>query len=500
MRKRRTYLHRMSGLLVLLFGSQIGYSQASDQPGKTSAEATMPATGTVGNISSASLSSELNEMRSLIENQQKQIEKLQQKLEQQQIELDKTMRAVAMNSGSGRSATEEPSANSAVAAKALPLNDPPVSSVAASAAQSTAGDESKPPAPKSELPAALKSFKPIATFYLSYQAGSKYSGSPNTTVNYNSFLLKRGYFGAEMAVTPYLTGRFVSDVTLDSTGDVKLRAKYMYAKFHWKGNEIITNPYMEFGLAHMPWLDFEESINGFRMQDTMFIERNGIFNSADIGVLVGSDLGGSLSSDYKSKVNSRYAGRYGSWQVGVYNGGGYHAAEKNTNKVFEGRLSLRPAPDIVPGLQFTVFGVIGKGNVARTNGMELPDWKSFNGMVSYESQYFTFTGQGYFGTGNQGGSALQPDGTSADQRGFSLFASARIPTPRWTEKISILGRFDEFNTNTRISSDVQRRFIVGVSFHLYKSNILLIDFERLNHSIQTIPDEKRGQVTMQMAL
>jgi hypothetical protein len=27
---------------------------------------------------------------------------------------------------------------------------------------------------------------------------------------------------------------------------------------------------MEFGPAHMPWLDFEKVINGFRMQDTMF--------------------------------------------------------------------------------------------------------------------------------------------------------------------------------------------------------------------------------------
>jgi hypothetical protein len=320
-------------------------------------------------------------------------------------------------------------------------------------------------------------------------------------VDYNSFQLKRGYFGADIDFTPYLTGRFVSDVTLDSTGDVKLRAKYMYAKFHWTGNNAITNPYVEFGLAHMPWLDFEENLNGFRMQDTMFLERNSIFNSADIGVLVGSDLGGSMGSDYKSKVDSKYAGRYGSWQVGVYNGGGYHAAEKNTNKVFEGRLSIRPVPGAVPGLQFTVFGVVGKGNVAVANGIQPPDWKSFDGMVSYESQYFTFSGQGYFGTGNQGGNVLQSDKiTAADQKGFSVFAAVHIPTPHLGEKITVLGRADEFNLNTSTHSDVQRRYIAGVAFHLYKSNILLFDFERLNHSNSTIPGENRGQITMQMSL
>jgi hypothetical protein len=341
-------------------------------------------------------------------------------------------------------------------------------------------------------------FKPSGTFYLSYEAGDKYSNVPNQTTNFNDFLLKRGYFGADVDLTPYLTGRFIGDVTLDSTGDVKLRAKYLYAKFHWKGNDTLTSPYVEFGLDHMPWLDFEEAINGFRMQDTMFLERNNVFNSADFGVLAGSDLGGSMNSEYKNNVNSKYAGRYGSWQLAVFNGGGYHAAEQNTNKVFEGRLSIRPVPGGVPGLQFSIFGVVGKGNKAATNGIQPPDWNGVTGMVSYESKYFTFTGQGYSGTGNQGGTALLSDGkTAADQKGFSVFAAVHIPTPHFGEKISLLGRLDEFNPNTGAYPDLQRRYISGIAFHLFKSNILLFDYQRTNHSIITIPGENRVQVTVQ---
>ncbi|HTY61207.1 MAG TPA: hypothetical protein VMG30_03015 [Acidobacteriota bacterium] len=507
MRKGKTYLHLMTGILVLLFGCRAGYLQASDQPGKASTEVAAAETSTVSNASPVPASSEMNEMRSLIDNQQKQIEKLQSTIEQQQSELDKTMRAVAASSGTTGTSADASPQNSAAPANAVAQNNPQTSSTPASAGQSSAnakpaaGDTSKAAAPKSDLPAALKGFKPIALFYLSYQAGSQYAGTANTTVDYNSFQLKRGYFGADVDLNSYLSARFVSDVTMDSTGDVKLRAKYMYAKFHWAGNDVVTNPYVEFGLAHMPWLDFEEAINGFRMQDTMFLERNSVFNSADIGVMAGSDFGGSMSSDYKNKVDSKYAGRYGSWQIGVYNGGGYHATEKNTNKVFEGRLSIRPVPGAVPGLQFTVFGVVGKGNVAVTNGIQPPDWKSFNGMVSYESQYFTLTGQGYFGTGNQGGSVLIPGTTdAADQRGVSVFAAVHIPTPHFGEKVSLIGRFDEFNANTSTYSDVQRRFIGGVAFHLYKSNILLFDFERLNHSKTTIPGENRGQVTMQVSI
>jgi hypothetical protein len=370
---------------------------------------------------------------------------------------------------------------------------------AQAAPQAAASTTPQPAVQKVEIPAPLRGFKPIGLFYISYQNGERYAGVPGETSNYNGFLLKRGYFGADVDITPYLTGRFVTDVTVDSTGDVKPRAKYIYGKFHGKGNNFFTGPYMEFGLAHMPWLDFEEAINGFRMQDTMFLERNGAFNSADTGVLFGSDLGGTLGAEYKSNVNSHYAGRYGSWQAGFYNGGGYHAAEKNDNKAFEGRISIRPIPDVVPGLQFTAFGIAGRGNQAESNGLEPPKWRSFAGMVSYESRFFTGTAQGYVGTGNQSGTALAPNGTAAHQRGFSLFGAAHIPTPHFGQKVSILGRFANFDSDTDIYSDVQRRYIAGIAWHMYKGNIWLFDYQRTNHSLSAIPAEDRLQITLQTA-
>ena len=155
-----------------------------------------------------SAAGEMNEMRHLIDKQQMQIEKLQSTIEKQQSELDKTMKAIAANSGTVGTSTDASSQNNAAPANAVAQNNPQASTASASAGQSSAnskqaaGDTSKPAAPKSDLPAALKGFKPIATFYLSYQAGSQYSGSPNTTVDYNSFQLKRGYFGADMDINP----------------------------------------------------------------------------------------------------------------------------------------------------------------------------------------------------------------------------------------------------------------------------------------------------------
>jgi hypothetical protein len=447
--------------------------------------------------SSAGNQSEINELK-------RQMAELQKQIEELRLTLQKQTSLSGDSSATPGSGTQPPvPAGSTVAggiASMAPML-PSSSTVANQAVTAFKPGPSTPiqsAAPKNELPAALKGFKPIGTFYLSYQAGTQNSGT-NQTAGYNSFQLKRGYFGAEVDLTSYLSSRFVGDITLDSLGDVKVRAKYLYAKFHGKGNGVISQPYMELGLAHMPWLDFEEALNGFRMQDTMFAERNNIFNSADIGVLVGSDIGGSLSGDYKSSVNSKYAGRYGSWQVGVYNGGGYHAAENNTNKVFEARLSIRPVPHALPGLQFTAFGSVGKGNKVATSPSEPPDWKSSIGMISYESRYFTFGGQGYLGIGNQGGSALESNGTSAHQKGFSVFASVHIPTPHFGQKISLIGRLDEFNSNTRIYNDLQRRYTTGIAWHIYKENTWLVDYQRTQHSLSTLSGENRLQVTLQTA-
>lgn len=114
----------------------------------------------------------------------------------------------------------------------------------------------------------------------------------------------------------------------------------------------------------MPWLDYEEHVNWYRCQDTIFIERNSTFNSADFGLTFVSLLGGEMSEEYQRKVNNKYPSRYGSMAFGVYNGGGYHASEKNENKVLEGRLTVRvrPLPDIIPGFQLSYFGITGKGN------------------------------------------------------------------------------------------------------------------------------------------
>jgi hypothetical protein len=335
-----------------------------------------------------------------------------------------------------------------------------------------------PPPPAPSFP----QVKIGALWYLSYQDGA------TGDADYSKFVIKRGYINVEAKVNPWLSARITPDTTLDSSGDIKVRLKYAYAKFAAPDMGFVTKPELEVGVVHMPWLDFEEHINNYRMQDTMFMERNGLFNSADYGLTAMALLGGTLPDDYQKSVSKSYPGRYGSFAFGIYNGGGYHASETNSNKAIEGRLTIRPLPDVLPGLQLSYFGVRGKGNVESE-----PDWEVDALMASYESRYLVATGTWYDGAGNQKGDAVDSRGEALERDGWSVFAEGRLH-PRW----SVIARYDSFDPNKAVEQDDQVRTIAGLAFHIGKGNIVLLDYDVVDFEKAGKPDDSRIQLTLQV--
>lgn len=335
----------------------------------------------------------------------------------------------------------------------------------------------------------LKGFKFSGLWYLSYQNGT--AGNTTGGEGFSRFDIKRGYLTVEKELLPWFRGRITTDITTvnDPTsnldGSLAVRIKYLYGQFNLPEVVFLTKPFIEVGVVHMPWLDYEEHTNFYRMQDTMFLEKNGIFNSADIGITFTSLFGGLMNEDYQNKVNSYYPGRYGSMSAGIYNGGGYTASEKNENKVLEGRLTIRPLPDIIPGLQLSYFGLTGEGNKA-TN----PDWTVNLGSASFEHEYMVLTGQYYWGKSNQKGD------DENNKRGYSFFAELK---PH--KKFSIISRYDFFDPNIDIKNDENRRYIAGIAYHIDKQhkNMILIDYDTVNFKEQGKSNDKRAQGTLQVA-
>ncbi len=332
-------------------------------------------------------------------------------------------------------------------------------------------------------PKALKGLKFKMLAYLDYSIGET-AASQGGQNSYNRFTIKRGYFRVYKTITPWLGGHLTYDVHQDDTGDWKSRLKYLYAEFRPKNIGFFTNMKAEVGLGHIPWLDFEEHVNPYRCQGKMAIERAGTFNSADLGVSLRGYLGGELPEAVARTGNHHYAGRYGSWHVGVYNGSGYHSKENNGNKVVEGRLTVRPLPDLIPGLQLSYFGLYGEANNrAEANG-DYPDYQVHLGYLSYEHPRMIFTAQYFVTQGNKDGSWLKPNGDALWTENYSFFVNVKPPvyniSPRLDRKLNFFFRYDHVDRDKDniIASDAEYNlYIGGGALEIFHGNYVLMDYE-----------------------
>ena len=288
----------------------------------------------------------------------------------------------------------------------------------------------------------------------------------------NLFKVTRGYINVNVKLNETFSGRITPDMSVDQEGDgigsLELRLKYVYLKWNMPDILFLSKPYFEIGLAHRPWLDFEENINNYRVQGTMFIERNNIEDSADFGITFISLFGGEMNKDFQKKVNKTYPGKYGSIAIGIYNGGGYHALEENKNKSIEVRISIRPLPQILPGVQLSYHGAYGKGN--RKNS---PDWTLNMGFFSWDHENFVITGTYYKGVGNFNGSAIDTLGNSYDQDGYSVFGEYTIQQLN----IGLTGRYDFFRQKRYRVIGKSKRYICGIAYYFYEQCKFLLDYD-----------------------
>ncbi|MDD5434324.1 MAG: hypothetical protein PH343_02720 [Nitrospira sp.] len=341
---------------------------------------------------------------------------------------------------------------------------------------------------KSLLPKALEGLSIGGVAYLDYSIGTK----DGNGTDYNKFSLTRGYINIKKDVNPWLKLRITPDVTqITSTnsqkGDMELRMKYYYADFLLPDSEIFTDNVLRAGLEPIPWIDFLENINTYRMQGSQFQERFGNINSADFGIGLLGNFGGKLSKESQDVVgySTPYSGKYGGYYIGVYNGGGYNAVEENTDKVIEGRITLRPMPNLIPGLQLSYFGLSGKGN-KDTN----PNWNTHTLFLSLQNRHAVLTGEYVQAKGNQKGEDQN------DKKGYSIFADINVPS---YSNLAVMLRYDVWDPNTNSSKDEEQLFIGGVRYKLYNNNYLLAAYELRHYDDPAKMDDQKEQIVYQLS-
>lgn len=311
-----------------------------------------------------------------------------------------------------------------------------------------------------------KQFKFESQMFVGYQ----YIESPDGY--FNEFKLKRGYLTSKITLNKFFSARITSDITQDregdGLGDMEMRFKYAYLKANLPNLAFLNKTHIEFGIIHTPWMDFEQSINKYRVEGKMFSDRWGLVNSADFGIMFVSLLGGEMDNEYKDNINRKNAGKYGSIAIGVFNGGGYHALENNRNKTIESRFTLRPFSSILPGLQLSYHNVYGKGNIRSE-----PDLMINMGMISFESKIVVLTAQYVQGTGSPDGDFIEY-GKSYNLNGYSIFGEFKIPNTQF----ALFSRYDYLNSKT-VNNEKIEVIICGLSYFITRKSKVLIDFDQV---------------------
>jgi len=298
----------------------------------------------------------------------------------------------------------------------------------------------------------------------------------------NSFTLRRGYITFSKKFSDIFSVRFTQDIVLDEegsdAGNIEMRLKYCLLHIENSYLPVLKNSWWEIGLINRPFFGFEDKVNDYRVQSAMFLDKYKILSSADFGVSFSGLIGGEVNQEYQKNVSSSFPGKYGSYSVGLYNGGGYHAIEANSNKLVEGRITIRPFGNSMPGFQASYSFVAGKGNVPSA-----PDFSLSHLYLSWQSRSLVIAGQIYKGIGNGGGTLTDEEGAPCNNRGYSVFGEMKLIPTNW----ALMSRIDRHHIESENPDDCSS-FTTGICYRFMGSNKFLanIDTRKKNGTVTRI--------------
>lgn len=146
----------------------------------------------------------------------------------------------------------------------------------------------------------------------------------------SGFELRRNY----VQVKGFFNDKDYFRVTMDATKELASSKSYadVFVKYAYIYLDNIL-PYtgVEFGIAHRPWIDYEEH-NGwfYRSFNKVVIEEKGTATEAGVDLVNSSDLG----ANFKTKTENF------SSEIGIFNGEGYHADKNAANQENDSKMSV----------------------------------------------------------------------------------------------------------------------------------------------------------------
>lgn len=321
-----------------------------------------------------------------------------------------------------------------------------------------------PPAAPAPAPAAAEPEYPIVRVgvlsYLQYDAEMK------NRDDFNNFDVPRAYLNINAQVAKNLRFRFTPDIRRINDGSLAgslvVRVKYAFAQL----DNITPKGWIRFGAHQTPWLDFEESINRYRVQGQMFSEREALIPG---------------SSDFGASYFTPLPGGYGEVHGGVFNGEGFGQPETNKYKSGQIRVTVRPFPNAAVAKGFRMSGFYNAGWYAVDRPRRL-------GIVmgSFEHPHLVATLQALQGTERPS----PADTGDLDRRGWSAFIEPR----QGLSGLAGLFRYDAYDPDRSVTANQQQRIIAGAAYWFVwpRARVgLVLTNEQVRYDLASRPDENR---------
>ena len=267
------------------------------------------------------------------------------------------------------------------------------------------------------------------TAYIHYDADLRNPSHNNAFKITRNYIELRGYFNDKDYFRTTLDVKQEENSGGNLDGSYVARVKYAYVYFH----NVLPYTGVELGVAHRPWIDWEEHHGWLHrdVEETLIENKKGahLLNSADLGV--------------------NFKGKYGiaSWEVGLFNGEGYHGEEesKHFGKSIEARLSL----NLFNG--FTLSG--HTAHMFDLKGEDM-DRHIYQIHAAYNNPYILVAAQYIWDRDDY------YNQSDVDQKGYSINADLKLK-PFTGYSLGLFGRFDRWDPNDDRSNDERRHFVYG---------------------------------------
>jgi len=295
--------------------------------------------------------------------------------------------------------------------------------------------------------------------YLQYDAELK------NRDDYNNFDVTRAYLNINAQVSKNVRFRFTPDIRRINDGSLSgslvLRVKYAFAQF----DNVTPRAWVRLGAHQTPWLDFEEGINRYRVQGTMFSEREALIPG---------------SSDFGASYFTPLPGGYGEVHAGVYNGEGFGQPEANKYKSVQMRGTVRPLPrgGVISGLRVSGFYNAGWYAADRPRRLGIV-------MGSFEHKNIVGTLQMLKATERP-----TPLLVNVDRTGWSAFVEPR----QGPSGFAGILRYDSLDPDDSIAANAQHRVIAGGAYWFVWPRArlgLVVTNEQVHYDLPSRPDENR---------